>query len=56
MVTPQTIVQLAPSVAPFLTKVSRYWSLRSIRERGLYTLVKTMLGPQNTPSSKVTLS
>nr|AGM38858.1 hypothetical protein [Glaesserella parasuis] len=56
MVMPQTIVQLAPNVAPFFTIVSRYSLLRSMRERGLYTLVKTILGPQNTPSSKCTLS
>src|SRR5690606_39565429 len=56
MVTPHTMVQLAPSVAPFFTSVSRYWSLRSMSERGLYTLVNTMLGPQNTPSSRNTLS
>src|SRR5690554_625843 len=55
-VTPQTMVQLAPSVAPFFTRVSRYSSLRSMSERGLYTLVNTMLGPQNTPSSRCTLS
>ena len=35
IVTPHTIVQFAPIVAPFLTKVFRYWSLRSISERGL---------------------
>jgi hypothetical protein len=54
--TPQTIVQLAPNVAPRRTIVSRYSSLRETAERGLYTFVNTMLGPQNTSSSSVTLS
>ena len=43
---PQTIVQLAPSAAPCSTTVVRYSSLRLTAERGLYTLVNTMLGPQ----------
>ena len=50
------IVQFAPSVAPCSTTVVRYSSLRLTAERGLYTLVKTMLGPQKTSSSRVTLS
>ena len=46
IVTLHTIVQLAPNVAPLLTNVSRYSSLRAIADRGLYTLVNTALGPQ----------
>ena len=56
IVVPQTIVQLAPSVAPRSTSVRRYSALRGTAERGLKTLVKTMLGPQNTSSSSVTAS
>ena len=53
-VCPQTIVALAPIVAPRLTKVGRNSSFRSTSARGLLTLVKTQDGPQNTPSSSVT--
>ena len=56
IVVPQTMVQLAPSVAPRCTRVRRYSCLRDTAERGLSTLVKTMLGPQNTSSSSVTAS
>ena len=38
------------------TSVRRYSCLRITAARGLWTLVKTMLGPQNTSSSKVTAS
>jgi hypothetical protein len=55
-VVPQTIVQLAPSVAPRRTSVRRYSFFRGTADRGLWTLVKTMLGPQNTSSSSVTAS
>ena len=48
MVTPQTIVQLAPSVAPRLSNVGRNSSMRRTSLRGLNTLVNTMDGPQNT--------
>jgi acyl-[acyl carrier protein]--UDP-N-acetylglucosamine O-acyltransferase len=37
-------------------RVRRYSSLRGTAARGLATLVKTMLGPQNTSSSSVTAS
>ena len=53
---PQPMVQLAPRVAPLFTLVTRYSSLRVTDERGLYTLVKTMLGPQKTSSSRCTAS
>ena len=53
---PQTTVQLAPSVAPRRTTVRRYSCLRVTAERGLSTLVNTMLGPQKTSSSSVTAS
>ena len=53
---PHTIVQFAPRDAPFLTKVFRYSCFLLMAERGLYTLVKTMLGPQKTSFSKATLS
>src|SRR5262249_43113441 len=56
IVTPQTIVQLAPKVAPRRTKVGRSSSIRRISLRGLNTLVKTIDGPQNTSSSRVTPS
>ncbi len=56
IVVPQTMVQLAPSVAPRFTSVRRYSFLRGTAERGLCTLVKTMLGPQKTSSSSVTAS
>ncbi len=56
MVWPQTIVALAPIVAPFLTKVRRNSVLRGIFDRGLMTFVKTIEGQQNTSSSKVTPS
>jgi serine acetyltransferase len=56
MVIPQTIVQFAPRVDPFFTSVSLYSFFLSTKARGLYTLVNTMLGPQNTPSSSVILS
>jgi len=49
-------VQFAPSVAPRCTSVGRYSLLRATAERGLCTLVNTMLGPQNTSSSSVTAS
>ena len=39
IVTPQTTVQFAPSVAPRLTTVSRYSLLRDTAERGLHTFV-----------------
>ncbi len=41
-------------VQPFFTSVSRSSSMRATSARGLYTLVKTMLGPQKTSSSSVT--
>ena len=53
-VVPQTMVALAPIVAPFLTRVGRNSLLRSISARGFMTLVNTQDGPQNTPSSSVT--
>ena len=56
MVTPQTMVQFAPSVAPRFTNVFLYSFLRTISDLGLLTLVKTHAGPQKTPSSKVTPS
>ena len=55
-VVPQTMVQLAPSVAPWRTSVRRYSFLRTTAERGLNTFVNTMVGPQNTSSSSVTAS
>src|SRR5262245_1992842 len=56
MVTPHTMVLLAPSVAPHLTSVGRSSSRRLISLRGLYTFVNTIDGPQNTSSSRVTPS
>ena len=53
---PQTMVLLAPNVAPCRTSVGRYSLFRTISLRGLMTLVKTIDGPQNTPSSNVTAS
>ena len=46
-VMPHTMVALAPIVAPRRTRVRRYSSLRATAARGLWILVKTMLGPQN---------
>src|SRR5262249_31247341 len=51
---PQTMVALAPIVAPRLTRVWRNSLFRSISARGLLTLVNTQEGPQKTPSSSVT--
>ena len=51
---PQTIVALAPILAPFLTKVSSYLSLRIMALRGFEILVKTMEGPKKTSSSHFT--
>jgi hypothetical protein len=51
---PQTMVALAPIVAPRFTSVGRNSFLRSISARGFMTLVKTQEGPQKTPSSTVT--
>src|SRR6266511_143909 len=56
IVTPQTIVQLAPRVAPRCTNVGRSSSMRRIALRGLNTFVNTIDGPQNTSSSRVTPS
>ena len=56
IVWPQTMVALAPIVAPRLTSVGRNSFLRSISARGLLTLVNTQDGPQKTPSSSVTPS
>ena len=56
IVIPQIIVLLAPIVAPFFTIVFLYSFFRLISDLGLITLVKTMLGPQKTLSSKVTSS
>src|SRR5262245_8619371 len=53
---PQTMVQLAPRVAPCRTRVGRSSSMRRIALRGLNTLVNTIDGPQNTSSSRVTPS
>ena len=46
----------APNVAPRLTTVDLYSSFLQISALGFITLVKTTLGPQNTLSSKITLS
>ena len=54
-VLPQTMVALAPIVTPRLTLVSLNSFFRSISALGLFTLVKTQLGPQKTPSSNTTL-
>ena len=51
---PQTIVQLAPRLAPRPTRVARNSSFRDTWLRGLRTLVNTIDGPQNTSSSRVT--
>src|SRR6266511_5840529 len=56
IVTPHTIVQLAPRVAPCRTRVGRSSSIRLIWLRGLNTFVNTIEGPQNTSSSSVTPS
>ncbi|MNR59461.1 hypothetical protein D3C85_1807220 [compost metagenome] len=53
---PQTTVALAPMVAPRFTTVRRYSFLRLTWLRGLFTLVNTIDGPQNTSSSSVTAS
>ena len=55
-VMPQIIVELAPSVAPFFTRVGRNSFFFSIMDRGFKTFVKTVLGPQKTSSSIVTES
>ena len=55
-VAPQTIVALAPIVAPRRTRVGWYSAFRETWLRGLTTLVNTQLGPQNTSSSSVTPS
>src|SRR3972149_11376415 len=54
MVVPHTIVEFAPMVAPLLTRVGRNSCFLSIKALGLYTLVNTIDGPQNTSSSRVT--
>src|SRR4051812_46372003 len=51
---PQTTVELAPRLAPRLTSVCRYSSLRDTWLRGLITFVNTIEGPQNTSSSSTT--
>ena len=56
IVTPQTTVAFAPIVAPRRTRVRRYSLFRDTALRGLYTLVKTMDGPQNTSASSSTPS
>src|SRR5450759_1207238 len=55
-VTPNTIVALAPIVAPRRTSVRLYSFFRDTWLRGLTTLVKTIDGPQNTSSSSSTPS
>src|SRR5574343_1411654 len=52
MITPQRIVLLAPIVAPFLTRVLA--KLPFLFALGCFTLVKTVCGPRNTPSSNST--
>ncbi len=54
MVCPQTMVALAPMLAPRFTSVARYSCLRDTWLRGLITLVNTIDGPQNTSSSSTT--
>jgi len=56
IVTPQTSVALAPSVAPRRTTVGAYACLRTISDLGFAMLVKTHEGPQKTSSSSVTPS
>src|SRR5688572_14729406 len=51
---PQTMVALAPIVAPLPTWVRAYSDLRLITLRGLMTFVNTMEGPRNTSSSQIT--
>ena len=53
---PQMTVALAPMVAPRLIRVVLNSALREINARGLTTLVKTQLGPQNTSSSRTSPS
>ena len=56
MVLPQTIVALAPIVAPSFTKVGIHLSFDfGYFERGFKSLVKTAEGPTKTKSSKVIL-
>src|SRR5690606_26627327 len=51
---PQTIVALAPTVAPLPTCVASYLSRRTTALRGLVTLVNTQDGPRKTSSPQVT--
>lgn len=53
---PQTIVALAPMVAPGPTAVGWIARLRSTAARGLRTLVNTADGPTKTSSASVTPS
>src|SRR5437763_16050548 len=55
-VMPQTIVALAPIVAPRRTSVRLYSFFLEMCARGLTTLVKTIDGPQKTSSSSSTPS
>src|SRR6185436_8779953 len=48
------MVVFAPMLAPRLTSVVLYSSLRETWLRGLTTLVNTIDGPQNTSSSRIT--
>ena len=48
------MVAFAPIVAPFRTNVLEYSFCLFTSDRGVATLVKTIDGPQNTPSSRIT--
>src|SRR5450631_4046515 len=56
IVTPHTIVALAPMVAPSLTTVRSKLARRLTAARGVRTLVNTAEGPTNTSFSRVTPS